>query len=99
MSITRDHVCGFVHYCEGCKDLHYIYTKMKNNLGCRWSFNGNMEKPSVTPSVHYKAEDKDPEWPLLMVCHYILTDGVLNYCGDCTHELAGKSVPLPEIPE
>ena len=32
-------------------------------------------------------------------CHYILTDGVLNFCGDCTHALRGQSVPLPELPE
>jgi hypothetical protein len=32
------------------------------------------------------------------VCHYFLQDGALQYCGDSTHGLAGKTVPLPELP-
>jgi hypothetical protein len=30
-------------------------------------------------------------------CHYHLRAGVIEYCGDCAHALAGKSIPLPEI--
>jgi hypothetical protein len=36
--------------------------------------------------------------PVKFVCHYILTAGVLNFCADCTHALAGQSVPLPVLP-
>jgi hypothetical protein len=31
------------------------------------------------------------------ICHYILTDGVLDFCADSTHALRGK-VPLPPLP-
>jgi hypothetical protein len=31
-------------------------------------------------------------------CHLFLTDGRLQYLGDCTHALAGQTVPLPELP-
>lgn len=27
-------------------------------------------------------------------CHSVITDGVIHFCGDCTHELAGKAVPM-----
>lgn len=37
--------------------------------------------------------------PVPFVCHYILTNGILNFCGDSTHTLANKAVPLPELPE
>jgi len=33
-----------------------------------------------------------------MCCHYILTAGVLNYCGDSTHALKGQAIPLPNLP-
>lgn len=29
-----------------------------------------------------------------MICHSIVTDGVIHYCPDCTHELAGQNVPM-----
>jgi hypothetical protein len=28
-------------------------------------------------------------------CHSFVTDGNIAYCPDCTHALAGKTVPLP----
>jgi hypothetical protein len=30
-------------------------------------------------------------------CHSIITDGKIQFCGDCTHALAGKIVDLPDI--
>lgn len=32
------------------------------------------------------------------ICHYFLHDGELRYCGDSTHHLAGKNIPLPDLP-
>lgn len=32
------------------------------------------------------------------VCHLFVTDGKIIYCSDCTHEYAGKSIDLPDIP-
>lgn len=29
------------------------------------------------------------------VCHSFVTDGQIQFLGDCTHELAGQTVPLP----
>ena len=29
-------------------------------------------------------------------CHLILTDGQIMFCADSTHELKGKTVPLPD---
>ena len=30
-------------------------------------------------------------------CHLFVTDGKIIYCGDCTHELSGQTVDLPNI--
>lgn len=31
------------------------------------------------------------------ICHSFVTDGKIQFLGDCTHILAGKTVDLPEI--
>lgn len=32
-----------------------------------------------------------------MVCHSFVTDGMIQFLGDCTHALVGQTVPLPEL--
>ena len=32
-----------------------------------------------------------------MVCHSFVTDGRIQFLSDCTHELAGQTVDLPDI--
>lgn len=31
-----------------------------------------------------------------VVCHSFVTDGNIQFLSDCTHQLAGQTVPLPE---
>ena len=33
-----------------------------------------------------------------IVCHSFVTDGRIQFLGDCTHELAGQTVDLPMLP-
>jgi hypothetical protein len=62
-----------------------------------WQFNGNMEKPSFTPSLlntgNYYNE-KTGQNDIECRCHLFVTDGKIQYCSDCTHELAGQTVEL-----
>lgn len=32
------------------------------------------------------------------VCHSFVVDGAMQFLGDCTHKLAGQTVPIPEWP-
>ena len=96
---------GYAHFCPACQEMHTLFSS--------WNFNGNLDKPSFTPSFSHKGLKrifKDGHWtgewertpngdPIEFICHYILTDGILNYCGDCTHPLAGLRVELPDLPE
>lgn len=34
-----------------------------------------------------------------MRCHSYVTDGHIQFLADCTHHLAGQTVPLPELPD
>ncbi len=95
---------AYVHWCPACDEAH--------RLPDTWQFNGNLLSPTFTPSFKHggvKRIMKDGQWtgewemdaqgkPIPFVCHYILTNGVLNFCADSTHALAGKAVPLPVLP-
>ena len=82
---------GHLHYCPGCDDMH--------RLPPGWTFNGDLVKPTYSPSFKHTWSEGPKPNRTEHCCHYILTDGVLNFCGDCTHALAGQSVPLPPIPD
>ena len=74
-------------YCPGCKLAHRFVTK---GNGLNWTFNGDMELPSFTPSL-FMQHGK--------ICHLYLTDGDLIFCTDSQHDLAGKTIGLPELPD
>ena len=69
----------------------------------RWSFNGDYERPTFSPSVNetwgkegqsmeaFKA-DPNPNRN-----HVIITDGKIEYCADCTHALAGQTVVIEPL--
>lgn len=77
------------HYCPGCDQLHRINVNAPNPVtGAIWHWNHNADRPTFSPSVHIVGR-----------CHYFLSDGELQYLPDCSHELAGQTVALPELPE
>lgn len=96
---------AYTHWCPGCLEMH--------RLPDSWSFNGNVNQPTFTPSFRHSGIRRvfvNGEWtgdwlkdaqgnPIPFICHYILTNGILNFCGDCTHQLSSKAVPLPLLPE
>ena len=92
---------SIAHWCPACHTLHYFPKKPLEN-GAKWSFNNNFENATFTPSMHITVEAFiDDDGTILCpkeVCHYNLTNHHLIYCGDCTHDLRGKTVSLPELP-
>lgn len=80
---------GWMHWCPGCKDIHAIAVEKPFDNGAKWTFNGNMDQPTFSPSI---AVGKP------VYCHYFIQDGMIRYCSDSTHALSGQHVPLPSIP-
>lgn len=95
---------GFGHWCPGCQSGHEINVDKPNSSGAKWSFDGNLACPTFSPSVHLKINTPDmgkyyqPDVGST-VCHYFLRAGKIQFLPDCTHELAGKTVDLPDVPE
>ena len=91
---------GHCIYCPGCEQHHL--------LDSRWTFNGNFEQPTFTPSLlskyrHPKGYTNNNPAPLDWqgeyieeVCHSFITDGKIQFLGDCTHKLKNQTVELPE---
>ena len=82
-------------WCPGCDGAHYL--RVEGTKRPRWDFNGNYEAPTFTPSVLVTMPgDADPEWNIAPTCcHSFITDGRIQFLGDCTHALAGQTIDLP----
>ncbi len=65
-----------------------------------WTWNGSAHRPTFMPSVlvTYPGPDADQPGGLPSVCHCFVVDGAMQFLGDCTHKLAGQTVPIPEWP-
>ena len=82
----------YVFQCPGCDQEHGIWTSAPNRLKAKWKFDGDMNKPTIRPSLHIKIGKKT-------ICHSIITKGMIQYLSDCMHNMAGKTIELPEISE
>ena len=101
-------------FCPGCKTGHQVTVETSpDRQGPVWGFNGSGDAPTFTPSVLVQGKqlelDENGKWtgdwlrdangePLPMVCHTFVTDGRIQFLGDCTHALAGQTVDLPNQP-
>ena len=58
-----------------------------------WSFNGDYEKPTFTPSMgaNRSTDGVVEDHP---VCHSHVRDGMWQFLGDCTHNMANHHVPM-----
>ena len=75
----------YVFHCPGCGYSHPFEIECPNGNG--WQWNGSMDKPTFTPSLLVNADGHR--------CHSFVTDGQIQFLGDCDHFLAGKTVEIP----
>ena len=94
---------GF-HY-PGCNETHLFWVKSLRNApvwkaagdgrvqGPVWAFNGDVERPTVNPSILVTTRFPDHT----KICHSFIRDGRIQFLSDSTHQLAGKTVELPDL--
>ena len=94
-------------WCPGCDEAHQV--RVDPAHGSAWGFNGDGDAPTFTPSVLVRGKRRitDDEHARIMAgekielpettCHSFVTDGSIQFLGDCTHALAGQTVPLPNF--
>ncbi len=90
---------------------HVINIVEKNVNGAIWTFNNDMENPTFSPSINEKAgvysqhfradvyemEDQQMVKDMSYICHFVVTNGMIYFCGDCTHDLKNQTLPLLDI--
>ncbi|ARR57004.1 ammonia monooxygenase [Rhizorhabdus wittichii DC-6] len=103
---------GLRFRCPGCGDWHMVPVGDGGGPRWGWngSVEAPTFTPSILVRTGHHVPghqgdqcwcnwpDKD-EFPDLKcyVCHSFVTDGRIQFLGDCTHALAGQTVDLPEI--
>ena len=80
----NEKIVQYYFYCPGCREIH--------GFGRSWEFNGDLERPTVQPSL-LRMDDKRET-----LCHSFIRDGRIRFLEDSKHELAGKEVDLPDFP-
>ena len=96
---------GLMFHCPGCNVKHLV--RYGEGDGPRWQWNGDVDKPTFSPSILIRYPryvppatpehmDVGPQIKINIVCHSFIIDGCIQYLTDCTHTLAGQTVPLPE---
>ncbi len=65
-----------------------------------WTWNGSASRPTFMPSVlvTYNGPDAGQDGAPPAICHSFVVDGHMQMLGDCTHALAGQTVPIPPWP-
>lgn len=85
----------YLFHCPGCGFAHsYCTARPPGEAGPVWTFNGNLESPTFTPSLLYNVNRSNPTEHL---CHTYVTDGKIQFLSDCTHHLAGQTVAMEDI--
>lgn len=57
----------------------------------RWSFNGDFVKPTFSPSLRLLGLNGNT------LCHLFVNEGRIEFCSDCPHSLAGKTIEMKPI--
>jgi hypothetical protein len=64
-----------------------------------WNWNGSLDAPTLTPSVRITWDWGEPPNHVHNCCHFNITDGSIQFHGDCTHELKGKTIAMADVTE
>lgn len=102
-------------WCPGCEipdedgvmqgGTHMLVVSGDSHGRPVWTFDGNLDAPTLSPSILTRTEhtrrriDGESRDVGLFVCHSFMRAGQMEFLGDCTHALAGKTVPLPPLPD
>lgn len=104
---------GYSFWCPGCEQYHGVIVKSPtsplwsfNNSLTHPTFKPSILVRSVS-TPKFIEKDKKGEYILGpdgrlkgakdIVCHSYITDGKINFLGDCTHALKGQTVDLVDF--
>lgn len=90
-------------WCPGCDEAHQVIIAGDK----AWGFNNDYDEPTFSPSYLTWADpnpkavpEHDPKGKYRngFRCHSFIHLGKIQFLDDCTHELKGQTVELPDWP-
>ncbi len=111
----RKSTSGLTFYCPACKRPHMVSLDMwtwdgnietpafsPSVLVTSGHFDSNFKQGDPCWCT-YNEEHKEPDDSLNKFtcnrCHSFIIEGKIQYLPDCTHEYAGQTIELPDLPE
>jgi hypothetical protein len=82
-------------WCPGCESNHVVPVMPGEPSG--WFFDGDLEAPTVNPSVLVYAHPRMPPEKNQPRCHSFVRAGRIEFLTDCEHSLAGQTVPMGPV--
>lgn len=88
----QNQLTTYLFWCPGCGEPHPY--RVARSAGEPpevpvWEFNGDVDHPTFRPSLLVDRGTAKQ-------CHLHVTEGVLEYCADSHHALAGQRVECPD---
>lgn len=82
--------------CPGCDCWHVIWFEGEGRP--HWTRSGPDDAPTISPSVRTRFHRNGIDAPGEVggCCHLFIREGRIQYLADCTHSLAGQTVPMEE---
>ncbi len=78
----------YCFHCPGCGYGHPFEIEAPGGAG--WQWNRSLDRPTFTPSLLIAKDVPAAR------CHSFVTDGRIQFLGDCFHSLKGHTVDLPD---
>ncbi|MFP4141499.1 MAG: DUF6527 family protein [Phycisphaerae bacterium] len=108
--VSGDGPAGYAIFCPGCQAEHFVPVEGSPRWGFNGDLARPTFNPSLLLRTgHYvpgrqgkrcwcdfNREHPDDPGPTCRVCHSFVREGRIQFLGDCTHELAGQTVDLPD---
>jgi len=89
--VDADGKRGFHMWCPGCEVNHGVIVS-GGRPGPQWEWNGSKTAPTFSPSILVRwtfGPERTPK-----TCHSFIRGGQWQFLSDCTHKLAGQTVPM-----
>lgn len=80
----------YIFWCPACVCAH--------RLDQRWTVTGDAKSPTVHASLRTRGPKKGDGANEEVLCHLLIQNGCIHYLADCTHAMAGKTVPMEPFP-
>jgi hypothetical protein len=83
---NEDHI---VFHCPGCDFAHSFRTRCTPPNKPVWKWDGDLILGTFSPSLLVRFDNQR--------CHSFVKEGKIQFLSDCTHDLAGTTVDVPQV--